>query len=223
MIVDGSRASWTIVGKVRQLSGGETGVAYASNYPGEGADAVSANHIRIAVDRDQRALSVVEQSLADGGIGVVSIATAAEGRESLEDHLVIIVGLLMIMAVLISVVGGLGLIETMGIAVMERRREIGVMRATGATTARVIQVVVVEGIVIAVLSWVVAVVISIPATLVVENVTGQMFIETPLIASFSALGIGLWLAIVIVLSMIASAIPALEATEAPVHRALAYE
>lgn len=223
MDVGGATESWLVVGRVRQLTGGRTGVAYASNRPaGVGVDG-SANHIRIGGDDTPSLMSAVEQDLAESQIGVVGIATAAEGRESLDDHLLIIVGLLMIMAILISIVGGLGLSEAMSISVVERRRELGVMRAVGASTGQVLHVVIVEGVLIAALSWVAALAISVPATVLVESITGNMFTQAPLVTSFSALGIGLWLAIVVLLAAVASAIPALETTEKPVHLALAYE
>jgi putative ABC transport system permease protein len=221
--VAGVNTSWTVVGTVRALTGGSTGVAYASNRPaGIGVDG-SANHIRIASDGTPATLNAVEEGLAENGIGVVNVTTAAEGREALDDHLLIIVGLLMIMAILISVVGGLGLIEAMSISVLERRREFGVMRAVGASTGTVLQVVLVEGVLIAVLSWAVALVLSVPATVLVETITGQIFFQAPLVTTFSGLGAGLWLAIVVVLASIAGAFPALETTELPVHKALAYE
>lgn len=221
--VNGTTTSWTVVGAVRQLSGGRTGVAYASNRPSGGQADDSTNHIRIAGKETGSLLSATERALNENDIGVASIATATEGREALDDHLLIIVGLLMIMATLIAIVGGLGLIETMSISVLERRREIAVMRAVGASTAKVLQVVTVEGVLIAALSWVVAIALSIPATLLVERTTGNLFTQAPLPVSFSTFGIGLWLVIVAVLAAAASAIPALETTETPVHQALAYE
>lgn len=222
--IDGVRSAWTVVGRVSQLTAGPNGAAYASNPP-DGARAEElANHIRAANDDSTSPLlSKVEESLTSRGLGIASIATADEGRESLEDHLFIIVGLLLIMAILVSVVGGLGLIEAMTITVLERRREIGVMRAVGATDRRVLQVVIIEGAVIAGLSWLVAAGLSIPATLLVQDVTGNLFLEAPLPTSFSALGVGIWLILASVLAVIASAIPAFEATEVPVHQMLAYE
>jgi len=221
--VDGVSSSWTVVGLVRQLTGGENGVAYASNLPmGVGAGG-SANHLRVAGNGAPSLLSSVEQGLAENGIGVVGIATAEAGRESLEEHLLIIVGLLMIMAILIAVVGGLGLIEAMSISVLERRRELGVMRAVGASTGKVLQVVLVEGALIAVLSWVLALILSVPATVLVEAVTGNIFMQAPLVVSFSGIGVVIWLGVVIVLASVASAIPTLETAEIPVHQALAYE
>jgi len=130
--IAGLASSWTVVGRVRELTAGQNGAAYGSNRPAGVEASVSGNHIRVANnDVAGSTLSAVEELLTESGLGVAGIATAAEGRESLDDHLLIIVGLLLIMAILISVVGGLGLIEAMSISVLERRREIGVMRAVG--------------------------------------------------------------------------------------------
>lgn len=215
MTVDGLRSDWEVVGVVRQVSGGSAGVAYSS------AATPSGNHLRVVLS--DGGMAEFEQELAEADVQVVRIATSEEGRESLDDHLVIIVGLLGLMATLVAIVAGLGLIEAMSISVLERRREIGVMRAVGAPTSTVLRVVVVEGITIAVLSWVVALVLSVPASAVVQNVAGQMFLQAPLSLSFSPIGMAAWLALVVVLAVISSAIPALEATEVPVHQALAHQ
>lgn len=222
LVVDGSATSWTIVGIAKQLGGGENGVAYASGIPdGIPDDNKSGfNHVRLATD-SLSALSQVDQALALADIRIANIATASEGREALEDHLMIIVGLLMIMAILICVVGGLGLVEAMSITVLERRRELGVMRAIGASTGNIVQILTVEGVAIAVLSWGFAAGLSVPMTLIVENVAGNLFLQTPLPTTFYSLGALIWLIIVVVLSAAASAIPALETTESPVHQALA--
>jgi len=222
--VEGVVSQWTVVGKVQQLTGGENGAAYASNLPTGLGQTGEVNQVRVAnIDSTASTFGAVERGLGESGIDVVGIATADEGRESLDDHLLIIVGLLIIMAMLISVVGGLGLIEAMSISVLERRRELGVMRAVGASTGNVLRVVIVEGAVIAVLSWLVAFVLSIPATVVVANITGNLFLRTPLSTSFSVVGVALWLLIVVALAVVSSAIAALETTESPVRQALAHE
>jgi putative ABC transport system permease protein len=111
----------------------------------------------------------------------------------------------------------------MSLNVLERTREIGVMRAVGATRMTVLEVVMGEGVFIGGLSWLLAVVLSVPLTRLVGNISGDIFIETPLTIAYSLLGIGLWLGLVIILSALASSLPALRATELPVNQVLAYE
>ena len=64
-----------------------------------------------------------------------------------------IVMFLAVMALLLAVVGGLGLSGTMSMNVLERTREIGVMRSIGAINKSIFQLVVVEGMLIGVISW----------------------------------------------------------------------
>ncbi|MCP3935531.1 MAG: ABC transporter permease [Actinomycetia bacterium] len=221
--VDNTDTSWTVVGKVRQLSSGQTGLAYASNTP-NGLDTGNvANRVRIIGHKSPSLLTAVENGLDDARIGVTGISTAVDGREALDDHLYIITGLLLLMALLLSVIGALGLAQTMSINVLERRREIGVMRATGATTGAVIRVVTTEGIFLGVLSWLAAIALSVPATATIETITGNIFLNAPLVTTYSPIGPAIWLAIVIAVAFVASALPALETTEIPASQALAYE
>ena len=68
------------------------------------------------------------------------------------------------MAVLLALVGGLGLMGTMSINVLERTREIGVLRAIGAPNRAVAQVFILEGIAIGLLSWLMGALLAIPMT-----------------------------------------------------------
>ena len=72
----------------------------------------------------------------------------------------IVVAFLILMALLLAAVGGLGLTTTMSINMMERVREVGVLRAIGASNASVRQIVLAEGIAMAVISWIVGALIS---------------------------------------------------------------
>jgi putative ABC transport system permease protein len=170
-----------------------------------------------------RAALTMENALLSAGFEVPSVRTTAMDRKVFDDHWLLIVGMLMAMVALVATVGGLGMASAMSLNVMERRREIGVMRAVGATTSTVLQVILTEGLLIGAMSWIVALAFSLPLSALVGTTIGDMLIETPLELAISPIGAAIWLAIVIVISGVSSAIPALEASELPVHQVLAYE
>ncbi len=67
------------------------------------------------------------------GIGVGSTQLGAEFIRDQKSQTNVLVYFMLGMAVMIAIVGGLGLMGTMSINVLERTREIGVMRAIGAS------------------------------------------------------------------------------------------
>jgi len=111
----------------------------------------------------------------------------------------------------------------MSINVVERRREIGVMRAIGATSIKILGIVVIEGIMVGVLSWLFAVPISYPSARLFSDVIGNTVFQFPLDFSFPLLGLIIWLVIIVVLSALASLWPALRATRVSVRESLSYE
>ncbi len=127
------------------------------------------------------------------------------------------------MAVLIAIVGGLGLMGTMSINVIERTREIGVMRAVGASDGSVVKVFMVEGLFIGVLSWLVGAILALPISKLLSDIVGVAFMEAPLSYTFSVNGALLWLAVVLILSAMASFLPARSASRLTVREVLAYE
>ncbi len=73
--------------------------------------------------------------------GLSTLRTASESLD-------ILVSFLLIMAVLTASVGSMGLAGAMGMNVLERTREIGIMRSIGATDREILRLVVAEGVVI---------------------------------------------------------------------------
>ena len=54
---------------------------------------------------------------------------------------------------MILIVGGLGIISTMNMNIIERKREIGILRAIGVTSKSLFKSLTYEGFVIGVISW----------------------------------------------------------------------
>jgi putative ABC transport system permease protein len=167
--------------------------------------------------------SRIERHFRDRGIRVTSIETSSDMRNVQEEQFDIIVSVLLVMAMLITLVGGLGLAGTMSMSVIERTREIGVMRAVGASDRSVLRVVLVEGLLMAVFSWLASVVLALPVGKFMSLVIGTEIANGPLSYVYSVQGAALWLVLVLCVALIASYLPARNASRLTVRDVLAYE
>ena len=129
----------------------------------------------------------------------------------------------MTMALLTAVVGSIGLAGTMSMNVLERTREIGVMRAIGAVDTEIMRTVILEGLSIGFISWVFGAVLSFPISVVLLRIISEAMINSPLPLHFSVRGFWIWLLGVLALATIASIIPARNAARLTIREVLAYE
>lgn len=154
------------------------------------------------------------------------VRVAQAGRASLDtavQSLDILVTFLLIMAVLTAIVGSMGLTGTMGMNVLERTREIGIMRAIGADDRAVMRTVIAEGVVIGMISFALAVILSIPFTYLLSAIVSLAVFQSPITVVFTYTGYGIWLALVLALSAVASILPARNAARLTIREVLAYE
>ena len=135
----------------------------------------------------------------------------------------ILTGLLLTMALLFAIVGGLSIMSTMSLNILERTREIGILRAIGASNSIVMGTIVIEGVFIGSLSWFLAFLISFPLSRFLSNMVGITLFSNPLIHSFSLSSVLVWLVITNIISALASYLPARTASQLTVREALAYE
>lgn len=166
---------------------------------------------------------VLEEHLKGLGMRVDTVSTMQNERAEAEVIFDVLVSLLLVMAFLLALVGGLGLMGTMSINVLERTREIGVLRAIGAPNRAVAQVFILEAVSIGVMSWIMGTVLAIPMTHGLNAAVGEAVLGQPLTYAFSWQGMWLWLAAVVFLSVLASLIPARNASRLTVREVLAYE
>ncbi|MCB0195345.1 MAG: ABC transporter permease [Anaerolineae bacterium] len=134
----------------------------------------------------------------------------------------IIVGLLGTMAVVMALVGSIALSGVLSINVLERRREIGVMRAIGASTLTIGRLFIGEELTLGLLSWIIALPLSIPTSWLMSQALGVVVLSQ-IAYQYSEIGVLYWLVIVIVLSIVASWLPARSATTISVRESLTYQ
>jgi putative ABC transport system permease protein len=73
------------------------------------------------------------------------------------------------------------------------------------------------------MAWLLGAALSIPLSAVLSDMLGQVFVQRPLAFSPSLAGLGMWLVVVIVLSVLGSLVPAWRASRIAVREVLGYE
>ena len=148
--------------------------------------------------------------------------TSAKFIEQNSGGLEIIVYLLLVIVVLIAVVGSVGLSGALSINALERQKEIGIMRAIGASGRAVGGIFVGEGVIVGLISWLLALPISIPLGIMFSKLIANA-IDFQFGYRYSPAGAVIWLLLVVILSIVASGLPAWRASRMSVREVLSYE
>lgn len=223
-----SASTWHVVGVAKRIVAGP--VVYASSAPlarAAGAPGLARRLVVVTEGHGEaaeaRVAAAVTRALALRGVRVESARTSASLRALDRRNLGIIVSFLLAMAVLLAAVGGFGLAGMLSINVLERSREIGVLRAVGAGDGDVAQLVVVEGLIVALVGWLLAAPLGLLVARGLSSAVGTLFLGAPLSFAYSIGGLALWLALALVLAAAASVLPARRAARLTVRDVLAYE
>jgi putative ABC transport system permease protein len=226
--IDDKETQWVIVGVVRGLLTGPNMFANFDYYARltNAVDRAQISQVRLfnrSPENQAIAGQVIEQRYRDSGFRVQQMQTISQLRMIIGTVFDVIIIFLLSMAVLLGIVGGLGLMGTMSINVIERTREIGVMRAIGASDGAVLRIVLVEGLLIGLISWTVGGLIALPASRLLTDTVGRALLQASPTYIFSTRGALLWLVTVLVLAFLASFLPARAASQLTVREVLSYE
>jgi len=229
--VPGQRVeSWAVVGVFRFISMVGDTLAYADyeyvadllNLPNQAYSfrIITNEH---TLEKQKEIASILDQKLSEHDFLISGMKAGLVIQEDNSRAINILVVFLMIMALLTAFVGSIGLTGTMGMNVLERTREIGVMRAIGAVDFEVMKSVVIEGLMIGLLTWVLAIGLSFPISHLLLKIISDSMLGSNMSLIFTPLGVFIWLGIVIVLSIVASILPARNAACLTINEVLAYE
>lgn len=226
--IQGQETTWKVVGVVRMLLD-EARIFINRAHLGELTGLPDQAHwMHVVTQRHDAADQTeagrrIEAQFEQAGIEVNRVIPVITRRDQAQAQFDIIIVFLMLMAALLAVVGGLGLMGTMSINVIERTREIGVMRSIGASDGDVLKIVMVEGILIGLLSWLFGAILALPLSKPISDAVGNAFLQTPLSFTFSVGGVLLWLLLVVLVAGAACLLPARNASRLTIRDALAYE
>jgi putative ABC transport system permease protein len=231
LFINRREVDWTVVGFF-QFIGSDSFIVYVPlDYLNEvtGSTNQASNYQIVAISE------IVEQGLEadlaaridayfrDNGFNVASVSDSGSIIGNATLGLDTLTFFLLIMSGLTAAVGSIGLMGTMSMNVMERTREIGVMRAIGATDRQVMNQVLAEGMLIGLISWVLAFGLAFPISYLMSYTVNYSIFGIPGRFAFDVSGVFIWLAIVVVLSLVASFLPARHAARLTIREVLAYE
>jgi len=148
--------------------------------------------------------------------------TKAQDRAFAFNQYGIIINMMLGLAMVMGLVGGIGLMGSLSISVVERTKEIGVLRAIGAESGVIVGMFIMEGALQGVASWIVAVPLAFLLAHPMADEMGQILMKSELDFTFDYTAVFGWLFIILMISVLSSIIPALNATRISVRESLAY-
>jgi putative ABC transport system permease protein len=177
-----------------------------------------------AADRSPAAVNamadMLDETLSRQGL-TPYVSTAQQQIHRNQNQFQILYVLLYAVAAIVALVGILGLFNTLTTSVLERRREIGILRSMGATGWRVAGVFWTEGMALAGISWLLAAAIGVPAAYGFVTLISSVLLPIPF--AFSPLTLLVTLVFILLSATLASIIPAISAARVRIADILRYE
>ena len=226
--MNGRETEWEVVGIARGILFGANGFANFDYFSRtiKQVDRAMISLVRLddnSPENQSQIGTIIEDRYRQSGFRVQQMQTIAQFRTIISTIFNVIIAFMLFMAVLLGFVGGLGLMGTMSINVLERTREVGVMRAIGASNRSVLLIILAEGLIIGLISWFIGTIFAIPASRILANQVGQALLQAAPSYIFSVNGAIGWLITILILAFIASFLPAWNASRLTVWEVLSYE
>jgi putative ABC transport system permease protein len=230
--VNGDDSDWVVVG-FYQLAGKVSGFAAYTSYEyltslthqtGRAASYRVMSERADLTQAEQQALGrAIEAHLKSYGITVADLTTGQSMGETASDGFKVLTAFLLFLSILTALVGSIGLTGAMSLNVMERTREVGVLRAVGASDRILMVTILLEGCFIGLISWGLASLAAFPISSLMSSALSQSLFGGSANFGFTPIGFVLWLVIVVILSVVASVMPARSVTHLTIREVLSYE
>jgi ABC-type antimicrobial peptide transport system permease subunit len=216
----GEEKQWTISGIIHgQLEGPAVYMDFEDYGKWTSSDHVN----RLAVETNQEirtAVNEIEGLFEKNGIAVQAFEESEDRKERPKQIIGMVVFALFSTGALFVVIGAVNVMTTMSVNVLERKKEIGIIRSIGGSKWKVYGLFLREGILISVISWAFAVALSYPLYLFLSKAIGQTLLNGSLQHVFPMFGIWSWLGASIVTGMISGYFPSRKAVNQPLRELL---
>jgi len=166
---------------------------------------------------------LMDQHLTLADIGVSDMASAKKASRIIRGHLDVIVSALLLLALLMLLISTLGMASGISTSIVERTREIGILRAIGGKPTAIATILVTESMTMAFIGWLFALLLSQPTSKLMTEYFGTALVEYPFDYLGSSEGIYYSLLGAIVLVILATLGPIVSANQQSVQEAISYE
>ncbi len=224
-------ASWHIIGIAKDYNGigpGSFGVLLAPtaqvsaflHLPTNYTQLVMVQSTNSSLSEINSLATRIDDAMSSSGLQA-NVSTSQQQIQRIQNEFQILYALLYTVAVIVALVGAIGLFNTLAMSVLERRREIGILRSMGATGRKVAQVFWTEGISQGMFSWLIALVLGIPAAYGFVLLLGNILVPVPF--AFNPMSLVEMLGFIVLVASIASIGPVWGATRVKIAQTLRYE
>ncbi len=228
LMINGRPSTLRLVGIVRQILTPMTAYVMPNTFAeATGQSLHSTNAVRVVTNaHDENSISnttrEIERTFAAENISMRVGISEKLLEEASSGHVYIFIFSLITISAVMAVVGALGLMSSIGTSVIERTREFGIMRTIGAKSSIVLRNIISEGLFIGLMSWIISIPLSLPLSFVVDYLVGSLAFITPLPLILSPMGLVIWLFVIVIGSIAASAYPARQASQLTIREMLTY-
>lgn len=225
LTVNGRPLTLRVVGVVSDFGSQATAYVTDQQYAAVTGQTGTASLLRIRTSTHdpagrQAVLDRVDTALKADHLRVEQALRVDELRAALDGHVLVLADALILLALVMGLVGLLGLAANLATSVTERTREFGVLHAIGATPAAVRAIVITEGTLTAALSILIAIIAALPLTKVLGDFIGTQAFRQILPFQFSGPALLFWTVIALAGAATTATIAARRATRLTIRESL---